>query len=314
MDISTFTNFESNVMELITKGKNSYDEILKESNINEQTLKDVIEQLMAKNILKQTSDSKFVYQNKVNGTIVVLDGNILLPTTILKMNDKIYVSRGYWYEFPLDFDVRRIVWNVKLESKTNSTLVDMIQNSVLKAKKTKNVQLDEWKILVNKIVPYSANIGLLIKCVGQEITDVDIIFKIRISEGEDMSIEHRGFKISSEIDTTQLITELKKKVAERDFTKNIELNRIFNFSDFITSKNEIPIAKSKNSLTYVKITSIRKGFELTYYKMGINGNSTKISVDSYDDSNEGIEKLRELFDNYAIKLINNVDFLIEMSE
>jgi hypothetical protein len=60
-----------------------------------------------------------------------------LPVTIIKTKTKTLVSRGAWYEFPLDFDVRRIIWNVQLPNNNRSTLVDLIQNSILKEKKSK---------------------------------------------------------------------------------------------------------------------------------------------------------------------------------
>lgn len=315
MDVLNFSNLESQVLNLFNCGKKTFEQINDSASIAEKTLINVLEGLISKNILKlNSSTNEYEYQTKVTGEIVILDGNLLLPTTVLKMKDKIYVSRGEWYEFPLDFDIRRIIWNVKLETKTNSTLVDLIKTSVLKEKKSKIVQLEEYTNLCNKIVPYSKGIGLLIHCVGESVTDVSIIFKIKINPKSDVTVEHRGFTVRSEISTSELIAQLNKPVAERNYVEDLKINQIHNFSDFIFSKNEIPISLMNEQLTYIKITGIKKSFELTYYKMDAIGNVVKLDVESIDDPNEAIEKLRDIFKGLPSMILSENNFMPEMTE
>jgi hypothetical protein len=313
MDVINFSNLESQVLNVFNQGKKTFESLIDSVSIGEKTLTNVLEGLISKNVLNFNPISKeYKYQSKVNGEIVILDGNLLLPTTIIKLKNKIIISRGEWYEFPLDFDIRRIIWNVKLESKTNSTLVDLIRTSVLKEKKSKITQLPEYANLVGKIVPYSPKIGLLINCVGEEVTDISIIFKIKI--GTDITLEHRGFTVRSEILTKELVDQLKLSVNERNFTENINLNQIFNFSDFIFSKNEIPVSISQNELTFVKITGIKKLFELTYFKIDVTGNVKKIDMETFEDSTEAIEKLRDIFKGLPTLILSENNILSEMTE
>jgi len=313
MEVLNFSNLESQVLTAFNQQKRTFESLLDSVSLNEKSLTSILEGLISKNILNfNTVTREYNYQTKVNGEIVILDGNLLLPTTIIKMKNKMYVTRGEWYEFPLDFDIRRIIWNVKLESKTNSTLVDLIRTSVLKEKKSKLVQLPEYQNLVGKIVPYSSKIGLLINCIGEEITDISIIFKIKI--GTDISIEHRGFTVRTEILTSELISQLKMPMAERNFSSGIKLNQIFNFSDFIFSKNEIPVSITENELNFIKITGIKKSFELTYFKIDITGNVKKIDVETFEDSGEGIDKLRDIFRGLPTLILSESNFLSEMAE
>jgi hypothetical protein len=315
MEVINFSNLESQVLDLINRGKKTYDLLLENVSFNEKSLTTVIEGLVSKNIIKlDTKSQEYVYQTKVNGDLVILDGNILLPTTILKLNDKIIVSRGSWYEFPIDFDVRRIIWNVKIDEKTNSTLVDLIKSSVLKVKKTKIIQIPEYENLRNKVVPYSDKIGLQLVTIGEEVTDIFILFKININQANDISVIHKGFCVQSEIDTNELIEELKLPVEQRNYSEKIKLNKIFNFSDFLFSKNEIPISLQNNILTYLKITGIKKSFEFTYYSIDSTGNSKKLDVEIFDDNTEAIEKLREIFRNLPSLILNSNNFTVEMTE
>ncbi len=314
MDVLNFTNLESQVLSSFNEGKKTFEQLIEAVSLSEKTLNTILEGLISKNILKLDSKTKqYSYQTKVDGEIIILDGNLLLPTTIIRMKDKMLITRGEWYEFPLDFDIRRIIWNVKLETKTNSTLVDLIKSSVLKEKKSKIVQLPEYINLVNKIVPYSSKIGLLIHCVSETVTDVSILFKIKLSTNSDISIEHKGFTVRSEISTPELITQLKLPVAQRNYGE-ISLNKIYNFSDFIFSKNEIPVSLNSNELIYIKITGIKKSFELSYYKMDLIGNNQKFDVENFDDSNEAIEKLREIFNGFPSILLSESNFMSEMTE
>ena len=313
MDVMNFSNLESQVLSSFNQGNNTFEKLLNSVSIGEKSLTNILESLTSKKIFKfDTIKKEYIYQTKVNGDVVILDGNLLLPTTILRMNDKILISRGEWYEFPIYFDIRRIIWNVKLESKTNSTLVDLIRSSVLKEKKSKLVQLPEYVNLIGKIIPYSPTLGLLINCIGEEITDISILFKIKMEN--DISIEHRGFTVRSEISTAEMLKQLKLPINERNFLEGIKLNQIYNFSDFIFSKNEIPILLANNELTYIKITGIKKTFELTYFKMDITGNPKKIDVETFEDSIEAIDKLRDIFKGFPSLLLAQNSFMCEITE
>lgn len=315
MEIINFSNLESQVLSLFNSGYDTFETILDNAGISEKTLNSVLEGLISKNILSfNVTTKKYFYQTNVNGEYVILDGNLLLPCTVLRMKDKLLISRGSWYEFPLDFDIRRIIWNVKIPSKTTSTLVDLISSSFLKEKKSKIVQLPEYQYLVDKIVPYTKSIGLLIHCVGETITDVSIMFKLQVVKNSEITPEHRGFKVRTEINTDELLTELKLPVEERNYPEKIKLNQIYNFSDFIYSQNEIPIALDENGLHYLRITGIKKAFEFTYYRLTPSGTTVKLNVENYEDSKEAIDTLRAIFMNYPKQILAENEFLTEMED
>lgn len=315
MVFENFSSIESQILSSLNEGNNTFEKLLDVLQFGEKTLITTIEGLISKKILKfDNKTNTYKYDSELSGEMVVLDGNILLPTTIIKVPEKniIYISRGEWYQFPIDFDIRRIIWNVKIDVKTNSTLVDLIKTSVLKEKKSKIVQLPDYVSLQNKIVPYSKNIGLHLHTIGEEITDISIIFKIKLDDS-DVAVEHRGFRVRSEISTNELIDQLKLPIDQRDYTKII-LNKIYNFSDFVYSKNEIPISLTNEGLTFVKITGIKKLFEFTYFLLKTNGETIKKQILDFDDSNEAINVLREIFMGMPSMLLTNNDFCIELSE
>lgn len=97
----------------------------------------------------------------------------------------------------------------------------------MKEKKARIVQLPEYKNLVNKLVPYSENVMFKINVVGEEVTDVSIMFKKPLSVAtESIRVEFRGMFVRSEIKTDELINELRKAVGERNF-------KIFTSIEFI---------------------------------------------------------------------------------
>lgn len=316
MEVKNFSSLESTFLSKLNEGFNTLDKLIDNVPFNEKTLNGIIESMISKNIIKFDTIKKcYVYDIPVEGNVVILEGNIMLPTTIIKTKDKLLVTRGLWYEFDKDFDIRRIIWNVQLPSKTKSTLVDLIQQSVLKEKKTKVVQLPEYVNLVNKLIPWSADIKLKINSVGDDVTDVSILFVDRLfldSKSEDF-VEFREFTVRSEISTKELIDELTQSAADRNF-QNIKLNRIFNFSDFVFANNSIPYLGDDESINYAKITAVRGKFELTYFRFDNNGKTDKLNVEEYIDATEGIEKIKELFQGYAESLLSRNDFLVETTE
>lgn len=311
METLNFSNLESEILSAFNQGNDNYEKMIEVCSIDENTIHSVLEGLISKGILTiNTKTKKFEYQTKVEGEIVILDGNLLLPTTVIKLDDKLLVSRGKWYEFPTDFDIRRIVWNVQLEQKTKSTLVDMINNSVLKEKKSQIKHSSQYDNIRKKIVPYTQNIGLYLNSIGDELADVSIIFRTFIAPGTEIVTKHDGFKVSTVITTKELMDELYKPLEERNYVENIKLNKIYNLSDFIFSKNEIPIKRENGLLTYVKLTGVKKMFELSFYEMSVTGQASKIDVESYESVDKGIERLKQLLD-FAQQKLNEDDFLIE---
>lgn len=53
--------------------------------------------------------------------------------------------------------------------------------------------------------------------------------------------------------------------------------------------------------------------ELAYYQLDSSGVSKKIDTELYEDINEGYAKLRDLFSGYASVLLNNNDFICELT-
>ena len=318
-EIEKYTRLETEIIGLLNKGFNKRDKIIENFSGSDKSFDISISSLINKNIVSYDKKKEiYSFVDKTNGNLIILDGDLLLPVTVIKTNGKTYINRGLWYEVPNNFDIRRIVWNVNIpnQDKTNNgnnTLVELLKTSVLKERKSRIEQLPEYENLRNKIVPYSQEIGLLIHTVGENVTDVSIIFKIKLLLSSDISIQHRGFTVRTEVSTQELIEELSKPVAERNYN-NIKLNKVFSFSDFVHSGNEIPISLSNGVLEYVKITGIRKNVELTYMKLDHIGNNIKTDVRTFEDSNEGINALFEIYNGFATKYLNKLGFLIENEE
>lgn len=314
MDTQNFTSLESTFLTEFNKGSKTFDALSSKVGYNENTLKNVIESLQSKHVINfNVTKNEYEYSTPVIGEKLILDGNIFLPTTIIKLPTKMLVTRGPWYEFPLDFDPRRIVWNVIIPAANNSTLVELIRDSILKDKKSRIVQLPEYQQLVNKIIPYSKTLGLQINVVGAEITDITMLFKVPIkisADGEDF-IEYKGFTVKSEIKTAELIDSLTGST--RDFSK-ITISKLFKFSDFIFSNNEIPFHIEDCKISYAKITGIRGKIEITYFDIDNTGNKRKVEVNEYIETSDGIEKLKELFTSCCASLTDRDGIFIEMDE
>lgn len=312
MESQILTGPETTLLSLFNEGNKTFESLKEKVPFSEKELMGILESLINKSILVFDKNKKsYEYDSPVKGDKIILEGNVMLPMTIIRKEDCILVSRGKWYKFPTDFDVRTIIWNVKLPNKTSSTLVDLIKDSVLKNRKARVQTMPEHKNLVNKIVPYSNRISLLLNAIGEEATDVTIIFKIILDD----FVQFKGFSIRSLINTKELITELEKDNDVRDFS-NINLNRIFNFSDFIFANNCIPyefISETKE-IKFVKITQIKKSLEISYNIMTKNGVVEKFDSDNFDNISEGVAKIKSLFDGYGSHLLNELDFIVELSE
>lgn len=317
MTVETFNSLEGEFLSKFNEGYRTFEALKDIVPFNEKTLKNIIEKMVAKNIIiLDTVTKEYKYDSPIKGDKVILSGNIMLPISIIRFPNKILVSRGAWYSFEPDFDVRRIIWNVQLNSTKKSTLIDLLKESVLKERKSKIVQVEEYKQLVNKLIPWSDKISLKINAVGENNTDVSIIFKDRIytdlTKKEDY-IEFKGFNVRSEIKTEELIHQLTVDKEQRNFSE-ININRIFNFSDFVFSGNEIPYSSDEESISYVKITGIKSKIELTYFMLDNIGQLNQLDKETYLDINEGLKKIRECFSSYAENLILQNDILVELTD
>jgi hypothetical protein len=324
MEVKSFTSLEATLLTLFNEGNRTFDALKAKISISEKSLNDVLEGLTVKGVLKLNLGTReYVYDTPVEGDKVILDGNIMLPITVIKQvneldptKSKLLVTRGAWYEFPIDFDIRRIIWNVQLPSSTKSTLIDLIRESALKERKSKIIQNPQYQQLVGKLLPWNDKIKLKINVVGDDVADVTIIFvdRLYMVDGGTDFVEYRGLTVRSEVSTKEMIGELQKKPDERRISENVKLNHIFNFSDFLFANNEIPYSSDGESINFARITAIRGKLELTYYRFNNNSALQKLSVEEYIDSAEGIDKLRELFNSYAASLVNSSDILVEMTE
>lgn len=294
METINYSATEAQIISVFNAGHQTVEAILDKTKLSSEQVRLVLSNLIALHVIKyDKTTQQYEYDTPIIGESLLLDGNALLPMTILKYPDRIIVSRGKWYEFEPDFDIRRIIWNVQLKEKKNSTLLDMINASILKEKKSKIVQLPEYEQLRNKIIPYSPKIGLQINAVGAEHTDVHILLRLRLSTDEIIAVEHKGFKIPTLISTQEMLGELKSPTAERDY-QNIELNKMYDFDELIFSGNEFPIKIENNTITYAKITGVRKSYELTIYSMGLTGINRKLDVENYDNAGELATRLKQL--------------------
>lgn len=317
MQIENFSALESEVLSAVGEKINTFEALLSKVTFGERLLSQTIESLISRNKLKFDQTTKKYHQDTpIEGEMIILDGNLLLPTTIIRLPERgiMYVSRGSWYEFPIDFDIRRIIWNIKLIGKNNSTLVEMIRTSVLKERKSKIVHNKQWDQIKDKVVPYNNNVYLLINNVGDEVTDISIQFRIFFDKKTEGSPIFRTFSVPSEISTQELIDELHKPFAERDYKTNIKLNLIYNITDFLFLNNEIPIKFENETLQYVKINSVKKGFELIYYNMGKDGVRKKIDTEFYENPIEAMEKFKLIFSGLPARMLLENDFMFEYTK
>lgn len=312
MTNENFNIIESAVLNCLSKKQDVFDTLLE--TYSEDTIRTALESLCSRNLVKlNTKTKKYEYVSEFSSELLILEGNLFLPVTVIRMPEQncIYVTRGTWYRLPLDFDIRRIVWNVEIKSDSSTkdkTLMDMIRTSVLKERKAKISHNPVYDSIRNKIVPYNENIGLYLNSVGDSIADVTMQFKLKLGDGF-----YRGFTVRSEIATKELIEQLKLGVEKRNFEENIKLNQMFNLTDFMFSKNEIPVTIENNFIEYMKITGVRNGYEFSFYKVGLDFGSRKINTENYATPEEAIERFREIFVATALPILEKLNFEIDLN-
>jgi len=316
MQYQTYNRQEISIMRVLSENVPvTKDEIIEKTKISETAFDVTISRMISSGDVT-LNDSKYSYTNKLDGNIIVLDGNLLLPVITVTKNDKLYVTRGTWYEFPIDFDVRRIIWNDVLNinlNGDNASLVDLLVNQSIKEKKIFTQQLPEYEYLKNKIIPYSDKIGLHIMKVGEETTEIRILFKTVLTDGS-MTSEHKGFGVKSVISTIEMLEELEKDTSERNY-ENIKLNRIVEIRDIMYVKNEIPLYfdnKNKSVLVYAKLNTVKSGFSYEIRRRDMIGNNVKIDNYYYESVSEGIESLWDEAKDFVNKLFKDSDFNIDL--
>lgn len=316
MEVQNFLNLEIEFIDNLKKGFNTVESIIENTNLSMSSVKMVVEKLQAKGVI-EFDKQKRIYQfskpiDKDN--VIILDGNILLPVTVIKKDGFTYVSRGNWYKFEGDLDIRNIIWNVELPTKGNSIeLVELVKNSILKVKKSKIVQVPEYAQLQNIIIPWSDKVSFKIVTVGDEQTEVIVMFNFHMGNDDTFKIVWRDLTVRTLISTEQLINELTKGVDDRKFS-NIELNRIYNITDFIFAGNKFPIKYTPDQIKYLEITGVRGKFELTEYTSNGQNAIKTGEVHSFGDIGEGLDFMRQIFNTSVLPLIENMDFTIDNDE
>lgn len=304
-----YTKYEADIISLISQGKTNPEELRELANLSDIDFEYTIQILESKNLICfDKNKNQYKFDKPVIGDKVIFDGNLLLPVNIITLKDKKYITRGQWYELPLDFDIRRIIWNVQLPNYNNTTLLDLIQNSIAKEKKTRIKQVEEYKNLVNKIVPYNNNLKIRLNVIGEELCDVTIMFILQLGTG-DIKIDFKEFTVKSFIKTEDLIHQLTVPDNQRNF-EEIQLNRLYNVPDFIFLNNCIPISFNSKVIEYVKITKINKSIELTHFSLDYNGNLTKLDVEEFTVISEGVDYIAELMEGLPSEILfkNNFTF------
>lgn len=313
-----YSEIKALILSAINEKLQTQEEIVNKLFHNEDDVISELNNLVATNILKfDKSTKKYSHAIEPKGEKVILDGNILLPVTIIRQQNRTLVCRGFWYSFPPDFDVNRIIWNVALGNgkgeKNKSSLVDLLQLTQQKIRKSKIQQVEDYKKLCNLILPYNDNIKLKLDVIGKQLTSVVIIFVHKLGNPDGIQIEYRGFQLKSEISTPELIEQLKLDTSERDFSQ-IKLNKVFHFSDFIFAKNEIPYSYNGNVIEYVSLDRIRGEFRLKFLSVNENSVVKNLDVENYDNASDGLQRLEEIYNMYANDYLSNMDFNISIQD
>ena len=254
----------------------------------------------------KTTDRYSIEVTPIIGEQVILDGETNLPVTVIELpqENKKLISRGTWYELPLDFDIRRIKWNAVLYRDKDGKevhLTDYLKTVALKEKKSKIKHNPEYDMLRNKVVPYCDMFKLMLNSIGDEVTEVTIIFQQSIKSNTD---KFTGLRVNTTISTKQLLAALDVPKEERNWEELVNINRLYSVNDFITAKNEILLADEDGEITYARITGIRKGFEITLFRQTRNGIQSKLDMEEYYTYEDLQARIREI-----LELDVNQDFL-----
>jgi len=324
---------EANVLDKITREK----KITRQSLVDDLKLADssadiILNKLLSTNVIKMVSNDTYEYIEPLNDDVVILEGQLLLPVSVINEGATKIVSRGSkWYRFDKDFDIRRIIWNVDMienaGNEKNQTLVDLLKSSIVKEKRTVNVHLEEYDYLKNKIIPFNHDIGLHMVRIGADVTDINILFKIYLEvPNTDIGGCFKGFGARSEVSTIEIISELNKESGDRNY-ENIRIDRQIDINDILFTGNEIPVgfykdAKCKEKetkvsitgeyLKIIKITKIKKSFDFDIISVDPYNVRKVLGNYSYESISEGIEAMLELCKPFIDLLYRKNDFVLDI--
>jgi len=311
MKTTNYGELKADILSAINSDKTTVDDIIAHiKHFGDSEIVNELQTLVSSNTLKFNKKSKqYSHAIEPNGDKIICDGNILLPVTIMRNENETIVSRGFWYSFPPDFDTNRIIWNVAFDKKTSSSLVDLLEITQQKMRKTKVTQLPEYQKLVNIIIPFNDDIKFIIDKVGEVSTLISIMFikKLYFNGIAGEAIEFRGFRVKSEILTENLLIELRKNPDDRDFSQ-IKLNNVFNFSDLIFSKNQIPYFYDGTKIEYVELDKIRGEMRLVHYSIDKNSVIKELDVEKFVEVSEGLNRIKELYSIYMSEYLEKLDF------
>lgn len=315
---------EANIISKISEGFNTIDSLSEELRLSESIVSNIIGVLENTNVIEFDREKRsYKFCRPIVDDPVLLDGDVHLPVSIFYIDNKMFVSRGNWYEFPTDFDLRRIIWNIDITKyylgpdtpKTNITLFDLLSNqqAVAKTSKNRNKQIKEYEHLVNKYIPYSDDIKIRIVCVGEEITDIELLFLQKLSIG-DVDTVLTNFKIRTSISTTNLIETLSKPVNERCYYEDLDISKVYGFDNIIFKDNAIPWRKTAEKIEYFQLKSnFNPNVNIKATFNEFNGEHHLISEEVNLDYNETKLQILENLD-YLKKYLNSLGFelLIEL--
>lgn len=315
MDLKTYSELEIEFYDKFNKGNNTIDLLLKNSSLTEATLNIVIEKLTSNNTIKFNKLSRsYEYCEKLNkDKMIVLDGHVMLPVSVIKHDGKTYVIRGNWYEFDGDIDIKNIIWNVELPDKNNKNieLRELVQNQLMTHKRAKIVQLEQYNNLRNIIVPYNGNLVLKLLTIGLDQTDAELIFNYPIlDENSGLISQSRKMKLKTVISTHELIAELSKTDHDKRDYESIKINKIYNLTDFIVKGNCFPIEITKTWIKYLELSQSKTDIVLTEFVQ---------TFDSYTPTGktyeftigDGFDFIRELFNTKINKFIEDSGLYID---
>lgn len=322
---TSYSRLESDILSHISNGENTLSKLLEITKLSETTLDKIIRKLSSTGILNIThtaSDTTYTYQKPLESSVVILEGELLLPVHVIYKEDCTYVTRGQWYKLEPNFDIRRIVWNCNIQNignDKNTSLVDLLLSSAVKTEKNNIEHKTEYDYLINKSIPYTDEVSLQILKVGEEATEIYIVFKVDISDSNgDLKVSHKCFKFKSTISTAEMLHELNKNPDDRNY-QDIVVNRLLDVKDMIFSGNEIPrcFEGSKpliqgSTLNFIKITKIKNSIRFELRHKTLLGDNKLDNEEYYDSISEGIETIMEYCQLFISKLLTRNDFTLEI--
>lgn len=325
------STLESSIIGCINSGIQTFDEIRDKLKISESVLEENLANFCATNLLRYNkTNNKYEWEQPLLEEIVFLNGDLRFPVNYIYLDDKLFVNKGReWIELDKHFDKRRIIWNFEIvnddeefreyQELSDTDLIALLRNSVVKYKKTKNKQLPEYENLRNKIIPFSDVIKLKLTTIGEIKTDCDLLMVITF-DVDNAFQEYRKFFIKSLISTKELIECLELAPTNRRYSSMIGLDKMVRFRDIIVSGNCIPIKYvydengKENGLEYLEL-SFRNRSEIksTLKEFNLGGSKDLIVSDIVLTEEELVEQLKNKENAPLLhRLIESQNFMLEI--